>query len=305
MADFFDDSSGLLSGLVGFGGGFMKGMENAEDRKYKRMEAEAKLKSTQSEEERKRFNDILEIRGKGLIPPTLGPGQKYSDTDPSKYEWDPNSPAMLSAKKQPASMLYGPDRLNIQRDNQTAAAVDRIVKDPEMGRHIQRIQGADRIQNQIDAAKSGKIKDTSQLLAEINAEYNALITGAQNAALGKLERTEYTTMASHLGSIMQKISGDPQSINSPQIMNQLETAVKELRATYQQNVQNRTKLIRRNYAHNPAAVAEQDRAIQEMLGQYGSDPSGGHGLVDSAPVQMTKEQKEARIKELEAKKARK
>lgn len=57
MADFLDDAAdnGLLGGLVGFGGGFIKGMENAEDRKYKRMEFEAKQKATDWEKEKKQL----------------------------------------------------------------------------------------------------------------------------------------------------------------------------------------------------------------------------------------------------------
>lgn len=50
------DSEGLLTGLVGFGGGFMKGMQDAEDRKYKRMEFEAKYK-TESQDREKKLKD--------------------------------------------------------------------------------------------------------------------------------------------------------------------------------------------------------------------------------------------------------
>lgn len=51
---------GLLQGLVGFGSGFMKGMNDAEDRKYKRMEFEAKQKSTQNEMERRQADKEMD-----------------------------------------------------------------------------------------------------------------------------------------------------------------------------------------------------------------------------------------------------
>ncbi len=56
MPGFLDDAadSGLLGGLVGLGQGFMKGMQDAEDRKYKRMEFEAKYKADQTEKERQK-----------------------------------------------------------------------------------------------------------------------------------------------------------------------------------------------------------------------------------------------------------
>lgn len=68
MSGFLDDAadSGLLSGLVGMGSGFIKGMENAEDRKYKRMEFEAKQKANDWEKEKKGLEAQIDQKKRGF-----------------------------------------------------------------------------------------------------------------------------------------------------------------------------------------------------------------------------------------------
>jgi hypothetical protein len=244
------------------------------------------MKSTQSEEDRKRFNDILDIRSKGLIPPTLQPGQKYTDTDPGTYQWDPNSPAVITAKKQSFGGLNAPERIGIMKDNQTAAAVDKVVKDDQLKNHAQRIQGADRILSQLQEVKAGHIVDTSQFLNDLNTEYVNLLTGSNNTALGKQERTEYRTYAADLANVLQKIKASPESVNSPEIMSQLEKSVVSLRQMYQKNLAQRASLIQRTYAHNPDATRAQQEKIQEMIGTFGQPAAGGgQGLINQLSPQ--------------------
>lgn len=52
---------GLLNGLVGFGQGFLKGMNDAEDRKYKRLEFEAKMKAAEREVMDKKRQQEIEL----------------------------------------------------------------------------------------------------------------------------------------------------------------------------------------------------------------------------------------------------
>lgn len=60
---FLDNAadSGLLGGLASFGQGFLKGMNDAEDRKYKRLEFEAKLKAAEREVMDKKRQQEIEL----------------------------------------------------------------------------------------------------------------------------------------------------------------------------------------------------------------------------------------------------
>lgn len=190
-------------------------------------------------------------------------------------------------------------QLETSKDNQSAQSVNKIIDDSQLKNHQQRIQGANRILDQLNDAKSGKIVDTNQLLGDVNTEYVNLLTGANNSALGKQERTEYRTMAGDLSGLLQRIKAEPESINSPEIMNQLETQVRGLKSNYQSNYQQRAQLLKKNYSHNQQANQAQDDKIKEMIDSVkDSDQSaGGAGLLDQQAKDM------ARLKELRAKAA--
>lgn len=160
--------------------------------------------------------------------------------------------------------------VGIRYDAQSSKAVDTVMNDKQLGQHVQRIQGADRILGQIADTKEGKIIDTNQLLNDINTEYVNLLTGANNSALGKQERTEYRTLSGDVAAQMQRIRAQPQSINSPEIIRQLETSVSELRKLYQKNVDVRSSALQRSFPHNPQAQAAQRDAIKTMMSNYGS-----------------------------------
>jgi len=190
-------------------------------------------------------------------------------------EIDPLVKSDVSGQYGLLKQLYNPitqvkqGQLDVARDNQASSAVDKITNDSQLKSHVQRVQGADRILGQLDAAKSGKIVDTNQLLNDINTEYVNLLTGSNNSALGKQERTEYTTMAGNLAATLQKIKGSPESINSPEILNQLETQVRDLKANYQNQIKARGKMLQRSYSHNPNATQAQQEKIAEMSNQFG------------------------------------
>lgn len=200
----------------------------------------------------------------------------YSGTSAAdQKEIDPLVKSDVSGQYGLLKQLYNPltqvkqGQLDVARDNQASSAVDKITNDAQLKAHTQRIQGADRILSQLDDVKHNKIVDTHQLLNDVNTEYVALLTGSNNPALGKQERTEYTSKASQLSALIQDITAHPESINSPDIMNQLETQVRGLKTNYQGQVSARAKLLKRSYAHNPIATQAQQDKILEMQGQFG------------------------------------
>lgn len=161
------------------------------------------------------------------------------------------------------------ESVDLRKDEQAARAVDKVTNDKELEQHVQRLQGANRITAQLDAAASGQIVDTSQLLNDLNVEYVALITGRNNAPEGSAERSSYDTASSKMSRVMQQLSADPKSINSPKIVEQLRNSVEDLRSTYQKNVDVRADRLKRDYAHNAAANKAIQGAIADVKQQYG------------------------------------
>lgn len=165
---------------------------------------------------------------------------------------------------------YRGQSIGLREDEQAARAVDKVTTNKQLNGHIDRIQGADRILSQLDAADRGEIVDTPQLLEDVNNEYRALITGRNNSPEGSQERGSYNTAASKMSSIMQKISAEPKSINSPAIMKQLRDSVVDLKTTYQKNVDVTADRLNREYHHNAAAQKAIKGSIDEVKSQYGS-----------------------------------
>lgn len=119
--------------LAGFAQGMMEGMRDGENRKYRQMELDARLKSDQEQRARQselderskkkdRFEASLSLRDKGFKAPQLGEGQDLYDLDPSQLEYDPQYLAMKRRQARAAvggtgyegKNLSAPDTLKVQ-----------------------------------------------------------------------------------------------------------------------------------------------------------------------------------------------
>lgn len=158
----------------------------------------------------------------------------------------------------------------VRQDNQTMQAVDRITKDKTLVDYQNRLEGANRIQSQLQAVRDGKMVDTNQFLNDLNTEYVNLLTNSNNAALGKQERTEYRTAAGNLSSALQQISAHPESIHSDAILRQIESGIVDLKGSYRRAVDKRVDLLQRQFPHNPQAQSEMGRAGEDFKNQYGT-----------------------------------
>src|ERR1019366_2493191 len=99
---------------------------------------------------------------------------------------------------------------NLKEDALTNTTVAAINNDTLLNSYTQRIQGANRIDAQLAAVKSGKITDTRQLLAEITRELQAAQTGSNQTSEGSTERQSYDTASASLAGVYQRISGHPE-----------------------------------------------------------------------------------------------
>jgi len=157
-----------------------------------------------------------------------------------------------------------------QADAQTVSgARTPILTDPQVMRYQTRLQGVQNINGLLQSVKTGNIKDTPQLLGMLNQEQAALLTGSQNPALGKQEQTEYSSYASRLAGLLQQIKNDPQSINSPGILNQLSGEMNQMDTDFRGFMKDRLDDLKANYGGNSKAQRAQDDAINTILSQYG------------------------------------
>jgi hypothetical protein len=97
MADY-----DMLSAFASGAKGFIQGSENAEDRRYKRLEQEARTRAHEEERKRQAFRDALDLRSKGFQVPE---GNIY-DMDASKLQYDPQ---YLDLAREKASLAAGAD----------------------------------------------------------------------------------------------------------------------------------------------------------------------------------------------------
>jgi hypothetical protein len=145
---FLDDdtSLGLLGGAASFGQGFMKGMNDAEDRKFKRMEYEARAKARETEAERHEFNKRLEAKKAGLIVPPMG-----ESFDPGAAQYDPKWVEMQERLRTAGALADPYGAKAAAADNARAMAHQRETeqREKERRRNVPPVQGYQRTDNYV------------------------------------------------------------------------------------------------------------------------------------------------------------
>lgn len=116
------DELGLISGLTAAGQGFLSGMRDAEDRKLKRLEFDAKLKSAERERQEREANKRLELWKAGAEVPPEG-----QEIDPAnlKYRQDYLDLKTKEAAAMGGKMLPADTALKVQE----GATIPAMLKD--------------------------------------------------------------------------------------------------------------------------------------------------------------------------------
>lgn len=143
---------------------------------------------------------------------------------------------------------------------------DKIIQPAQLA-----VNGADRIQGLLDNVKSGKLVDTGQFLNNLSQEVAKLETGKQNFAEGSAERSAYETAYGDVARIAQKITANPQSVDMPKLLDQLQKSIYEMRNSYVNNIHQQANILKTNYS-NPQLSAAQDQAINSLLSTYNKKP---------------------------------
>ena len=196
-----------LTGMLGGGfQGFVQGWRDAEDRKQKQIEMEAKAKAQRDATERQRFMDALELRSKGFQVPQSG--DIYS-MDPGQMKYDPQYLALKSREGR-ASAGYDPYGKRAMEAEKAMLDLEKAKRDAEFGNlgkdkqiQIERLSTAmgnkSAIKSDIDSAlmqlEDASVSDDEKLL--IGRELLKTLNSSQGAdAIGAEE-------AKRLGSLLE------------------------------------------------------------------------------------------------------
>jgi phage terminase small subunit len=157
-----------------------------------------------------------------------------------------------------------------RQDTQASHAADLVHKDKRVMQLSQQLDQLERGRAILDQPTI-----TNQEFNDYQQEIQAAIAGASGGALGKLERTEYTTAKGELAALKQKITGKPEDAVPPEIVERLKNLADHTRDLMARHRSDRAESLRRNkaFSHNPAAQESMAEAIQSYKA-----PEVEHGL---------------------------
>lgn len=316
MPGFLDDAAdnGLLGGLVGFGGGFMKGMQDAEDRKYKRMEFEAKMKAAQTEADNKVFSQQLEMK-KANVRRTPGgfedaplsdkdvnetihkdlvdKGYKTTfDSDSQKFSSSVD-PESLKAKVLANRQLGANESANIRKDaldrREHERVLARLNNTPEVKQRLTQYRGLNNALSTIVNADHLTPQQIHEFQQTLRSNMGIRGTG------GVEERGEtyFKTMGLNMANFGQFLTGDPAVIaKDSNLMHHLKNLAQVEQANisnqYRQSIKAATGGHASMYDRRPDLQEDLDGAIEDwnqMVPQtempQPQEPEGG-GLINEA-----------------------
>lgn len=168
---------------------------------------------------------------------------------------------------------FGQQRID-QRDRQQAGTVGRQLANDQILQQVARQQGG--ISKLKSTLSEGTV--TPQRMNEAAQELGAILTGGRAAAQGTIHAQEFNTLAQQFANLQQRITGNPQDVNTPQIKKYLmDTADQMDRVTKQiarERLQTVGEPLRAAYDGNSHVGSTLDKAYSI----YGVN-SNGQGLV--------------------------
>lgn len=119
-----------------------------------------------------------------------------------------------------------------------------------------RLEGAAKIGELIDSAKTGKVVSNQALLGQINAEIARLETGSQSPGLHAGEKTELVDRMAQLGAMRDSITGKPQDAVRPEVLQTNGKMVDELKGSYMRGIDSRMDFLRNGMEPQQAQVVD-------------------------------------------------
>lgn len=169
------------------------------------------------------------------------------------------------------------DRLNLMTEKEARGSVN---NDPMLKQYAPRLEGAAKIGELIQAAKSGKVVSNQALLGQVNAEIARLETGSQSPGLGASEKTELQDRKAQLQSYFDSITGDPKAAVRPEVLQTGQKLVDELGGSYMKGVDSRMDMLRSGMRPGQQAIVDQKH--KSLIDTYSPRFGGWHGLNEVA-----------------------
>lgn len=158
-----------------------------------------------------------------------------------------------------ARMKAAETRTKIAEANAAAKAGDRITNDKQVMAYTKIIDQTD---TGINLLENEDLPKTVQRFNDAQQEFATAITGAGTSALGKLERTEMTSLLARAKDLKQKVTGSPQDAVPQEQWDLLTEMMKEFRQSRAKQRAERVGVLKRSYEGLPSAAKEQERAIE-------------------------------------------
>jgi len=132
-------------------------------------------------------------------------------------------------------------RLDTSIEKEARASVN---NDPSLKQFMPRLEGAAKVGELIQAAREGKVIKNQALLGQLNSEIARLETGSQAPGLHASEKTELMDAAAQLGSIRDRVTGNPSDAVRPEVLNAAGMLVDELTLSYMRGIDSRMNLLK-------------------------------------------------------------
>lgn len=231
---------------------------------------------------------------------TQGNAMQIQDAiEKSKFLQDLSQQSLAAQKAQSAEAAADrradrqTERMAAMFGNRNSQQAQRTVNnDPILKTYVQRIDGAKKINELIDAASKGDVKSNQALLGQLNAEISRLETGSQSPGLHAAEKTEMQSAAAKLHNVMDTLTGKVTNVDLGDKFAAARSMVKELGGSYYDQINDRIGFL------NSGSLPDQEPVFESKLKYFkdrykGFDRSGnqpqmagpgssGGGLVPSA-----------------------
>lgn len=183
--------------------------------------------------------------------------------------------------------------LNYKQDKEARTTMN---NDAMMKVYVPRLEGAAKINELIESAKSGKVVSNQALLGQLNAEIARLETGSQSPGLHASEKTELNSRKAQFQALVDSFTGDPKASVDPRILNTAQKMVNELKDSYTRGIDSRVEYLKSGLNENQKGIVdEKHKSIKNTYAprfggkwgdeQVGEPSQGGQkGLVNNGPL---------------------